>query len=179
MLKSQPPGSNKISIGHRPFRGRCPTHHLTPTYTHIGATGTADHLTLLRLFLIYWYLNISCNVKWNNEVSRCFRVPLGIKQGGINSPEFYGCYIDNIAAILPNSQTGCHFLGIFLAIILFADDICLMAPTRKALDKMIQILALYCKEYGLTFNAGKSKIVVFSKENIDYDTLCPILRSRH
>ena len=118
---------------------------------------------------------MSCNVKWNNEISRSFRVPLGIKQGGINSPEFFGCYIDDIAAILRNFQIGCHFLGIFLAILLFADDICLMAPTRKALDKMIQTCALYCKEYGLTFNAGKSKIIVFSKKNIDYDTLCPIL----
>ena len=46
----QPPGSNKNSIGHRLLRGRCPSHHLTPSYTHLGATGTADHLTLLRLF---------------------------------------------------------------------------------------------------------------------------------
>ena len=37
------------SIGHRPLQGRCPSHHHT-TYTHIGATGTTDHLTLLRLF---------------------------------------------------------------------------------------------------------------------------------
>ena len=37
------------SIGHRLLQGRCPSHHLTPSYTHIGATGTADHLTLLQL----------------------------------------------------------------------------------------------------------------------------------
>ena len=60
MLKSHPPGSNKISIGHRPLWGHCPTNHLTPTYTHIGATGTADHLTLLRLFLFstHFYFNL-------------------------------------------------------------------------------------------------------------------------
>ena len=58
-LKSQHPGPNpslepkkKISIGHWPPRGRCPTNHLTPTYTHIGATGTADHLTLLQLLFL-------------------------------------------------------------------------------------------------------------------------------
>ena len=27
------------------------SHHHAPTYSHIGATGTADHLTLLRLFI--------------------------------------------------------------------------------------------------------------------------------
>ena len=44
--------SKLLSIGHRPLRGRCPSHHHTSTYTHIGATGTADHLTLLRLFTV-------------------------------------------------------------------------------------------------------------------------------
>ena len=118
---------------------------------------------------------MSCNVKWSNEVSRSFRVPLGIKQGGINSPDFFGCYIDDIATLLRNAQIGCHIFGMFLAILLFADDICLLAPTRNALDKMIQTCAAYCSEYGLTFNAKKSKIVIFSKKNIDHDNLCPIL----
>ena len=30
-----------------PYRGRCPSRHRKSTYTHIGATSTADHLTLL------------------------------------------------------------------------------------------------------------------------------------
>ena len=58
--------------------------------------------------------------------------------------------------------------------LLFADDLCLMAPTRKGLDKMIQLCAMYCKKYGLSFNASKSKIVVFSKAEVDTHSLCPI-----
>ena len=69
---------------------------------------------------------------------------------------------------------GCYLFGIFLALILFADDLCLLAPTRSALNKMIHICAEYCKEYGLTFNAKKSKIVVFSKNTIDHEKLAPI-----
>ena len=127
------------------------------------------------LCLIYWYMNMTCNVKWQNEQSRSFKVPLGIKQGGINSPEFFGTYINDICALLRDLQIGCHIFGIFLAIILFADDICLLAPTRSALSKMIQTCAAYCKEFGLTFNAKKSKIMVFSKNNVDYENLSPIL----
>ena len=126
------------------------------------------------LCLIYWYLNMTCNVKWENKFSREFRIPLGIKQGGINSPDFFGCYIDDIAAILRKSKVGCHMYGIFLAMILFADDLCLLAPTRQALNKMIQLCADYCKEFGLTFNASKSKILVFTKSVIDLNNLCPI-----
>ena len=55
--------------------------------------------------------------------------------------------------------------------ILFADDLCLMAPTRKALEKMIHLCEKYCNEYGLAFNALKSKILVFSKARVDHDNL--------
>ena len=118
---------------------------------------------------------MSCHVKWENERSRSFRVPLGIKQGGINSPEFFGCYIDDIATLLRESNVGCFIFGIFLALILFADDLCLLAPTRSALNKMIKSCADYCKDFALTFNAKKSKIVVFSKKSIDLEKLGPIM----
>ena len=124
--------------------------------------------------LIFWYMNMSCNVKWANEVSRSFNVPLGIKQGGINSPDFFGVYIDDVSILLRKLHVGCHIFGIFLAMILFADDLCLLAPTRNALNKMIQTCAAYCKEFGLTFNASKSKIVIFSKNNVDLDNIAPI-----
>ena len=100
-------------------------------------------------------MNMTCNVKWENELSRSFQIPLGIKQGGINSPEFFGTYINDICTLLRNLHIGCHIFGIFLAMILFADDICLLAPTRNALKKMIETCAAYCNEYGLSFNASK------------------------
>ena len=55
--------------------------------------------------------------------------------------------------------------------ILFADDLVLLAPTRQALDKMIQACAAYCKEFGLAFNASKSKVVVFAKTKVDHKNL--------
>ena len=116
-----------------------------------------------------------CNVKWGNELSYDFCVPLGIKQGGINSPDFFGCYVDGVSNILRDAQIGCHMLGVFIAMILFADDMCLLAPTRAALQKMIKHCAEYCTKYGLTFNASKSKIVLFSRQAIDKDSLCPVL----
>ena len=117
---------------------------------------------------------MTCSVKWADVYSRDFPVPLGIKQGGINSPEFFGCYIDGIASILRKANIGCHMFGLFLAMILFADDLCLLAPTRGALNKMIQLCADYCKEYGLSFNPTKSKILVFSKNHVDLNNLAPL-----
>ena len=80
----------------------------------------------------------------------------------------------NLCSILRDANIGCHLFGIFLATISFADDLVLMAPTRNALDKMVQLCASYCNEYGLSFNASKSKIIVFSKSRIDYTNLHPV-----
>ena len=40
---------------------------------------------------------------------------------------------------------------LFLAIVLFADDICLLAPTCAALEKLIEMSANYCTNLGLTY----------------------------
>ena len=54
----------------------------------------------LLLCLIYWYLNMTAAVKWGSERSRDFSVPLGIKQRGINSPDFFSVYFDELMGIL-------------------------------------------------------------------------------
>ena len=117
---------------------------------------------------------MTCAVKWDTVMSRQFKVPLGIKQGGINSPDFFGCYVDGVTQLLRNMKIGCFLFGLFVAIILFADDICLLSPTRTALETMICKCAKYFTSLGLSFNAKKSKILVFSKQNIDFHTLKPI-----
>ena len=127
------------------------------------------------LCLIFWYLNMSCCVKWENETSRSFPVPLGIKQGGINSPDFFACYFDGLTTLLRKSSVGCHIQNLFLAVILFADDICLIAPTRSGLNKLISICSSYCNEFGLSFNPIKSKVMVFSKKKRDLSNFAPVI----
>ena len=62
----------------------------------------------------------------------------------------------------------------FFAVILFADDLCLMAPTRSALEQMINRCSTYCTKLGLAFNEKKSKVIVFSKVAINYDNFKPL-----
>ena len=125
--------------------------------------------------LIFWYANMACCVKWGSAESRSFSIPLGIKQGGINSPDFFSCYVDGLVKILRDKKIGCKLYMIFLAIILFADDMCLLAPTRSALETLIAESAAYCDRLGLQFNPKKSLILVFSKKKTDITLLKPIL----
>ena len=48
---------------------------------------------------------------------------------------------------------------------LFADDLCLIAPTRKAMQMMLDICQDYCLEFCLSFNAKKSKSLFFGKNH--------------
>ena len=61
----------------------------------------------------------------------------------------------------------------FLASFFYA-DLCLLAPSRSALQWMIQTRANYCKTNGLSFNPNISKIMIFSKTSIDFDLIAPI-----
>ena len=126
------------------------------------------------LCLMFWYLNMVSIVKWGSETSREFRVPLGVKQGGINSPGFFSVYFDGLLKLLRSGNVGCHIGRLFLASIFFADDICLIAPTLSSLQRLITISNEYCNTYGLSFNPKKSKIMVFSKTVSNYESLRPI-----
>ena len=118
----------------------------------------------LLLCLIFWYLNMISNVKWSSKTSGDFEVPLGMKQGGINSPEFFSVYVDGLIRLLRARRIGCHIFHLFLAVILFADDICLLAPSRAVLADMMSICESYCDRHCLTFNSKKSKVMVFGRK---------------
>ena len=47
----------------------------------------------------------------------------------------------------------------------FADDMALMAPSRSALQKMIDICTEYCDTFCLNFNAKKSGVMIFGKQS--------------
>lgn len=113
--------------------------------------------------IIYWFLNMSSRCKWENSYSEYFDVTSSTKQGGILSPEIFAVYIDDLVKLLKKMGIGCHIALVFLACILFADDICLIAPTRGALQTMIKVCEEYCKEFCLSFNVKKSKSMLFAK----------------
>ena len=102
-------------------------------------------------------------VKWSNSRSNFFDVLCGTKQGGILSPDFFGVYIDDLILLLKKLGVGCHIMKQFIACLLFADDMSLIAPTREAMQQMLDVCAKYCQKYCLQFNVGKTKLMVFGK----------------
>ena len=46
-------------------------------------------------------------------------------------------YVDDLSDYLVNSQIGCHLDNVCVNHVMYADDICLMAPSPAALQKLI------------------------------------------
>ena len=85
--------------------------------------------------IILWHSDLQCRVRWGETVSEWFAVKAGVRQGGVLSPDFYCIYIDELVEILSKMGIGCHLKNVFLSILLYADDMALVAPSLKGLQK--------------------------------------------
>ena len=112
---------------------------------------------------MYWYLNLTSVVKWNDTFSRSFRVTSGVRQGGILSPRIFVVYVDDLLRALRESGVGCHILGQFVAAIMYADDLALLAPTRSALQRLLNICQTYGTEWCITYNSSKTTAMLIGK----------------
>ena len=74
-------------------------------------------------------------------MSRHFRGPSSVRQGGILSPRLSVIYVftDDLLVLLRQSGVGCHIVDLFIAAIMYADDLPLLAPTRGTLRKLLDI----------------------------------------
>ena len=71
---------------------------------------------------------VSC-VRWGNSWSVEFTMEFGVRQGSVLSPFLFAMYLDGVASLCKPEQN--------LYIILYADDILLLAPTVTALQNLL------------------------------------------
>ena len=112
------------------------------------------------------YSSVQSCVMCKGELTSYFRCIQGLKQGCILSPVLFSLLINELAVdILTRAKHGVS-LGpseIELSILLFADDLTLVASTVVGLQNQLNRLSEGCKQLGLTVNLDKSKILVFTK----------------
>ena len=152
------------------------TGHNTPVYTCFPDASKAfdqvNHLTLfIKLnnsgisllivrILVFWYQTQQLCIKrgGGGSTSRFFTIPNGVLQGSILSPKIIALYMNGLTDELSNSYAGCYIQDKCINHIMYADDICLMAPTDKNLLDA-------CHTYGaanyILFNPLKSVCIVY------------------
>jgi len=103
-----------------------------------------------------------------------FRVSCGIRQGGVLSPFLFAVYVDDIVRKVDESDLGCRIGLKRIAIILYADDILLLAPSVDSLQKLVHIVELELFELDMSLNTKKSVCIRFGPR---YQSPCCSLKS--
>ena len=107
------------------------------------------------------YTNQSLRVKWSNSLPDQFSVMHGVKQGGVLSPILFAVHTNGLLVRLQQTGVGCHMGSRFTgALIVYADDITLLAPCKSALLILISVCEDYAAKYDIIFNGSKSKYIV-------------------
>ena len=115
--------------------------------------------------IITWYDGLLCRVKWDGHFSEWFDVSAGVRQGGVLSPDFYGIYVDELICILKSSNVGCYVLEKFAAALIYADDMAILAPSLRGLQKLLLLCESYCIEWDIKLNPGKTKNLSFGAKS--------------
>lgn len=104
------------------------------------------------------YENTS-SVVWNGQtISEYFETGNGLKQGCLLSPMLFSLFINDLYEELP---VGLTIDDMQLKLLMYADDLVLLAEDPFTLQKMIDNLCIYCKKWNLVVNLQKSKILIF------------------
>ena len=56
-------------------------------------------------------------------MSRPFGTLNGVRQGGVLSPLLFSLYLDDLLADLSSAGIGCHYMGMFVGALAYADDL--------------------------------------------------------
>ena len=165
------------------------TQHHSPVYTcFLDASKAFDKINHFKLFrklldrkthivivriLLFWYSKQTVCVKWGRCISDYFSISNGVRQGGILSPKLFSVYVDDLSDKLVESKVRCSSDNFCMNHVMYADDICLMAPSPAALQELINICYDFSVRNDLSFNSSKSYCMVFKPKS--YKLSCPLL----
>ena len=89
------------------------------------------------------------------------------------SPKLFSVYVDDLSNKLVESKVGCSIDNLCMNHVMYADDICFMAPSPAALQELINICYDFSVRNDLSFNSSKSYCMVFKPKS--YKLSCPLL----
>ena len=106
------------------------------------------------------YREVGSCVRLGEEKTDWFGLEVGLRQGCILSPILFSIFIDGLAEEV-KKVGGAKYGEIIVSLLLFADDVVLVAEDRKMLKKMLRVAYKYSKKYRFRFNLDKSNVMVF------------------
>ena len=116
------------------------------------------------------YADVKCSVRVNNTLTDWFNVSMGLKQGCILSPQLFNAFLNGLTQCINELHCGVEYGDNSISMLLYADDIILIANDEHKFQRMLDVLDEYCKTWRLTINPNKSKIVHFHRKSCPRST---------
>ncbi len=102
------------------------------------------------------YCNVQCSVRLNGVLSDWFTVRMGLQQGCVLSHLLFSIYINDLAEEIKAMNIGVNIDDDIIAILMFADDIALIAENEGNLQKMMDKLNSWCEKWKMVINEKKT-----------------------
>jgi len=87
---------------------------------------------------------------------------IGIKQGGPLSPRLFAIYFERIVEIIDESGLGIEVDNLTINILLYADDIVLLANNPADMQRMINLIETFGNSVEIKFNPTKTNYMVIN-----------------
>jgi hypothetical protein len=117
------------------------------------------------------YENVIAKIKNIEGSSKEINCNIEVKQGCPLSPTLFGIYINKLEECLEKSGcVGPTLTGIVINIILYADDIVLMARSPHDLENQLRILKDFFCNMGMSVNTDNTKVMIIKYNKIPYYT---------
>lgn len=95
-------------------------------------------------------------------VTDWFNVERGVAQGAVESPWIYSQFIEGLARALKAEGLGVLFAGRRIPLLMYADDIVLLAASQPELARMNAVVSRFAQQHRFQFNGSKSGVMSFN-----------------
>ena len=109
------------------------------------------------------YSTVRATVRTEQCLTDFFECKLGVRQGCMLSPRLFIIFINELEIMLKRSEYRGISMGdaIEVFLLLYADDIVLVADTVLELQRKIRVLEKFCDKWGMEVNLTKTQVIVF------------------
>jgi hypothetical protein len=108
-----------------------------------------------------------CCILINSYLTNWFNTLGGVKQGDGLSPSLFNVYINDLATEINRLNLGVKVGDEFVNILLYADDIVIIADNETNLQNMLDTVYKWCRQWRMTVNNSKTQVVHFRKKSIE------------
>ena len=107
---------------------------------------------------LYW--NIESTVRVNNRLTDWFSVYSGVRQGDNLAPTLFAIYVNDVTTCINELNVGVPISDTdSISVLLYVDDIVLMAQNAEDLQKMINALHDWTIKWRLSVNIQKTQVM--------------------